>query len=87
MYNLNMQRQLYRLDDSVLAQLVKLLQLAMLTQTDISDHMRQIVLEPSAGDANRLVLTPEYREKDAKDVQKFLDEAVAKIEAANPSEN
>jgi hypothetical protein len=40
-----------------------------------------------APDSKRLVLTPEYREKDAKDVQKFLDDAVAKIEAMNPSEN
>lgn len=70
-----MTRQIYRLDDSVLAQIVKLLQFGMITQTDIVDLMRQIVLETAADKPGRLVLTPEYKEKDARDVEKMLEDA------------
>jgi hypothetical protein len=77
------QRLIYRLDDSVLAQLVKLFQLAIVTNTDISDHMRCIVLEPDKDRTGVLLLTPEYKEKDACDIQKFLDEAIKRLETVN----
>lgn len=73
-------RQIFRLDDSVIAQVVKLLQLGIITQTDISDHMRQIVLEPSADKSGNLVLTPEYKAKDAMDVQRLLDQAIEQMD-------
>lgn len=73
---MNENRVVYRLDDSVLAELVKLFQLAIFTQTDISDYMRQIVLEPAREKVGNLVLTPEYKEKAARDVQRLLDQAL-----------
>jgi hypothetical protein len=68
----NMDRRIFRLDDSVIAQIVKLVQVGLMTGTDISDHFRLLVLEPSEG-AGTLVLTPEYMEKDAKDVEAMFD--------------
>lgn len=73
-------RIVYRLDDSVIMQIVRLIQLGFLTGTDVVDHFRQIVLEPSTERAGNLVLTPEYLEKEARDVQRLLDAAVEEVE-------
>lgn len=73
-------RTIYRLDDSVLAQIAKILQIALVTQTDVTDHMRQIVLEPNAEKPGNLVLTPEYKANDVANIQKLLDEAVQRLE-------
>lgn len=67
-----MQRLIYKLDDSVIAQIVKLIQLGFLTMTDVSDHMRQIRLEVSSVNNHTLVLTPEYVEKDKADLERTL---------------
>lgn len=71
------ERVCYKLDDSVIAHIVRVLQVGLLTGTDITDHMRMFVLEPSTVHAGSLVLTPEYIEKDANDVEKLLEEAAA----------
>ena len=63
---------MYRLDDSVIAQIARLLQVAILSGTDITDHMRQMVLEPGEK-RGVLKLTKEYLEKDAKDVDSMFD--------------
>lgn len=76
------QRLIYRLDDSVIAHIAKILQLAFVTQTDITDHMRQIVLESLSDKNGTLVLTPEYKEKVERDIQKMLDEALEAMENA-----
>lgn len=70
-------RKVYRLSDNVIAQIVRLIQLGILSGTDISDHFRQLVLEPDVLRPGHLVLTPEYKEKEARDVEsmfKQLDE-------------
>lgn len=60
-------RQIFRLSDNVLAHFVRLFQIGFLTGTDVTDHWRQVVLEP--GDKpGELVLTPEYKAKDEKDI-------------------
>ena len=76
------QRLIYRLDDNVIAHVAKILQLAFVTQTDITDHMRQIVLEPSKDKSGSLVLTPEYKEKVERDIQRMLDDALEAMEKA-----
>lgn len=48
----------YKLSDEAIAALVKMLQLAMLTGTDISDWYRMIQLMPN--DDGLLVLDPDY---------------------------
>jgi len=54
-------REVFKLSDECLFQLVKLLQLGMLTGTNIVDHLRQLRLE-SVDKSRQLVLTPEYKE-------------------------
>jgi hypothetical protein len=68
-----MQRLIYKLDDKVIAQIVKLIQIGMLTQTDVVDHMRQLRLEPAAAGTGNLELTPEYIEKDQRDIDAMFD--------------
>ena len=49
----------YSLNDSTIAHIARLLQVAMLTGTDIIDHMRTIRLE--SDENNSLVLEGEYK--------------------------
>lgn len=69
-----MERKIYQLDDSVLAQVVRLIQLGFLTGTDVVDHMRQLKLEEGLK-AGSLVLTPEYVKYDKDVINKLLDSA------------
>ena len=50
-----------KLDDSVVSHVAKLLQVALLTGTDIVDHMRMIRLKTHTQDNAVLVLEEEYR--------------------------
>ena len=67
------QRLIYKLDDSVIAQIVKIIQLGMVSMTDVSDHMRQLRVEPSKMVDGNLILTPEYVEKDLRDIEAMFD--------------
>lgn len=53
----------YKLSDDVIAALGKLLQLAILTGTDVTDWFRMIEVTPSTEDGSRLVVDPSYRER------------------------
>ncbi len=64
----------FKLDDSVIAQIVRILQLAFMTQTDVSDHLRMIELENSSVDG-KLYLTNRYKQAEEDNIQKLLDEA------------
>ena len=78
-----MDRKVYRLSDNVIAQVVRLIQLGILTGTDVSDHFRQIVVEPGEKEGY-LNLTPEYIEKEQKDIDAsfdHLEELMEKTEA------
>lgn len=68
------QRQILKLDDSVISQIVRLIQIGFLSQTDVADHMRNIRMEPSALNPESLVLTPEYVAKDKQDIDRMFDE-------------
>ena len=48
----------FSLSDAVLHRLVQVLQLAMMTGTDVADHMRAVRLQPRADEASVLELTP-----------------------------
>jgi hypothetical protein len=50
-----------KLDDTVVSHIAKLLQVALLTGTDIIDHMRMIRLSQHTQDNSVLVLEEEYR--------------------------
>ena len=60
-----------RLDDSVIAHVAKLIQLAILTGTDIVDHMRMIRL---LDNDNALFLDPEYEENSTKNIQAMIEQ-------------
>lgn len=68
-----------KLDDSVIAHVAKLIQLAILTGTDIVDHMRMIRLEDND---NALFLNAEYEENSTQNIQAMLEQ----IEALSFSE-
>lgn len=50
----------YKLSETVIANIVQLLQLSMVTGTDISDQFRLITLRPSELSDGKLDLAPEY---------------------------
>ncbi len=65
----------YKLSDTVIANIIQLLQLSMLTGTDISDQFRMITLSPSTLDDGKLELSSEYAEGHEKMVEGLMEEA------------
>ena len=61
------------LDDTTIAQIVKLIQMALLTGTDIVDHLRMMQME--VGENNKIVLNEEY--------EKIFNEQVEKMVTAS----
>jgi len=64
---------MYKLSDEVIAQIAKLLQLAMITGTDVVDNLRTMSVEVEE-DTGMLCLTDEYREVSDIQIQKLLSE-------------
>ena len=60
-----------KLNDSVIAHLAKLLQLSIITGTDIVDHMRQIRVSV---EDNELYLTEDYETQSEENIQRMLVE-------------
>jgi len=79
-------RKVYRLSDNVIAQIVRLIQFGILSGTDVSDHFRQLVLEPDVIRPGFLALTPEYKEKEAHDVETMFEQ-LDELMASNPDIN
>jgi hypothetical protein len=62
----------YNLSDEVISHVAKLVQLAILSGTDVVDHLRQIRICESTQKKSTLVLTPDYREISEGQVGKML---------------
>ena len=62
----------YKFSDEVIAQIAKLIQIAIITGTDVVDNLRMISVTES--DDNFLTLTDEYRELAENQIQKLLEE-------------
>mgnify|MGYP004462312537 CR=1 FL=1 len=60
-----------KLNDSVIAHFVKLLQLGLLTGTDIVDHFRMVRITLEEGE---LFLNKTYEEKQEENIEKMLQE-------------
>jgi len=75
----------YKLSDEVIGQVAKLVQLAIITGTDVIDHLRMIRVTSSELDDSTLVLTPEYREVSENQVSQLLEE-VSQIQDAEEDE-
>lgn len=74
---------MYKFSDELIGQIVKLLQLALLDGTDITDHMRSVYVQPD--DRGYLVLTSEYKEIFEMQLKKLL-ELAEQLKAQNLSE-
>ena len=61
-----------KLNDSVIAHFVKLLQLGLLTGTDIVDHFRMVILTLEEGE---LFLNKEYEANQEENINKMLQQA------------
>ena len=59
-----------KLDDTVIAQIVKLIQMALLTGTDIVDHLRMMMLDQ--GENDNLVMNSEYQKVFDASIEKML---------------
>jgi hypothetical protein len=69
-----MAKKIYRLDDEVVAEVARSLQRALLTGTDIVDHIRAIELNVGRG-SNMIALSPGYLERTQTNDQRMVDEA------------
>lgn len=65
---------MYSLSDEVISQIAKLVQLAIITGTDIVDNLRMMDLEQDSSDSGTLTLTDEYRSVAEMQVQALLEE-------------
>jgi len=65
----------YKLSDEVIAQIAKLVQLAIITGTDVVDNLRTIRVSTSEKDSDALTLTPEYRELGESQLENLLEKA------------
>ena len=63
----------FKLDDTSIAHIVKLIQLGFITGTDIVDHFRMIQFV--SDDTGNLYLDPEYEENQRSNIEKMLSEA------------
>tara|TARA_R110001583_G_scaffold177123_1_gene332119 strand:+ start:435 stop:683 length:249 start_codon:yes stop_codon:yes gene_type:complete len=64
----------YSLSDDVIAHVAQLLQLAILTGTDIVDNLRMIRLTQLGEGLETLCLDPEYKQNSENNVEKMMAE-------------
>ena len=67
-----------RLNDEVIAHIAKILQMAILTGTDIIDHLRMVRL---TSEDDELFLDKEYESIIQENIQKMLDNALTSAKA------
>jgi len=65
--------QRYNLSDEFIAQLAKLLQIALLTGTNLADNLR--LVQVTTNDDGKIVLTDEYKQNFEANIEKMLAEA------------
>jgi hypothetical protein len=65
--------QKFKLDDSSIAHIVKLIQLGFITGTDIVDHFRMIQFV--SDETGALHLDPQYEENQSTNIEKMLAQA------------
>lgn len=64
------------LHDSTIAHIAKIIQMAILTGTDIVDHLRMVTLEE--GEDKKLLLNEEYSQIFEEQIQKMLSNSTEK---------
>ena len=68
------ERKVFRVSDQLIGQIAKLVQLSILTGTNVVDHMRLMRVE---GKGEEVTLTPEYAEYFENSIQSMLSEVEA----------
>ena len=66
---------IYRLDDEVLMDIARQVQVAFLTGTDVIDNLRTIRLSTSNSNEGVLYLSEDYRENSEANIQTLLERA------------
>jgi len=77
---------MYQLSDEVISQVAKLVQVAIITGTDVIDNLRMIRVEPSDLENGRLSLTPEYRADAETQIERLLSVANLMSESESDEE-
>lgn len=77
----------YKLSDDVIAALGKLLQLAILTGTDVTDWFRMIEVTPDSKDPSRLVVDDGYRDRLEQQIDELERKAHAIVEGLESESN
>lgn len=72
----------YKLSDNVIAQVARILQVAIISGTDIVDNLRLVRLQ---ADGEELQLTPEYEETFEDNIQSMLAEVEDAAPEAQPT--
>ena len=78
------QKNVLKLSDEAIGQIAKLIQLAILTGTDIVDNLRTLRL---VGESEELYLFGEYKNNFNENLEKMLEEVVQQTEAEGDSES
>lgn len=73
-------RTLYKVDDNIIGMVRELVQLSLLTGTNIIDHLRSIVVEVHPEDKRYLTLCPEYVESYNKMVEGLNKQAETQMQ-------
>tara|TARA_R110001583_G_scaffold171236_1_gene324778 strand:- start:1031 stop:1249 length:219 start_codon:yes stop_codon:yes gene_type:complete len=63
-----------KFNDEVIAHIAKILQMALITGTDIVDHLRMVTLDEKEG---TLFLDDDYVQNNDENIQKMIEDAVA----------
>ena len=64
-----------KLSDQVIAEVSRLLQVALLTGTDVVDNLRLIEVEIDEDYTDRIVLTNDYIKKSERNIEKMVEMA------------
>lgn len=75
----------YRLDDSVIARVAQILQEAILTGTDIVDHLRALQLCPNS--SGHLIMSENYKASVDREHERMLSSMDARRRVLNESDN
>lgn len=76
----NKSRMVFKMSDDLIAMIRELVQLSLLTGTNIVDHLRSIQIEPVEEKPVYLTVTPEYVEAYNAMITKLNEEALKKQE-------
>ena len=69
-----------KFNDEVIGHIAKILQMALITGTDIVDHLRMVALEDVDGE---LFLNKDYLENHDNNITKLIEEALSSSEVNN----